>query len=187
MVRRSGKADAATRPRRVHPGRVGGGVHSATSRCELEPGLGWLAPEIMRYTLPDRIQYQGMVGMVTTPVDRFQGLHMDDTFEFSLGTFTPLFDAKSGANLSIKVNAAIQGEIRLALTYYNTGLPEYYGFKPESVAGMGMEECIPVTGDVLAGEIKWKGASDLKSLVGKRVELRIAMRQATLFCVEVGC
>jgi hypothetical protein len=50
---------------------------------------------------------------------------------------------------------------------------------------MGMAECVPLTGDVLAGEIKWRGAPDLKSLVGKRVELRIAMRQATLYCVEV--
>lgn len=132
--------------------------------------------------LPDRIEYQGAVGMVTTPVDRFQGLHTDDTFEFSLGTFT-----LESPNLSIKVNADIKGEIRMALTYYNTNLPEYYGFKPEPVAGMGMAECVPLTGDVVAGEIQWRGTPDLKNIIGKRVELRIAMRQVTLYCVEVSC
>ncbi len=75
----------------------------------------------------------------------------------------------------------------MALTYYNTNIPEYYGFKPEPVAGMGMAECVPLTGDVVNGVIEWRGAPDLKGIVGKRVELRIAMRRATLYCVEVSC
>jgi len=40
---------------------------------------------------------------------------------------------------------------------------------------------------VLDGKIQWRGDPDLKSIVSKRVELRIAMRRATLYCVEVNC
>ena len=80
-----------------------------------------------------------------------------------------------------------QGELRAALTWYNTPYPEYYGFKPEYVGGAGMNECVALTGDVLDGQIRWKGTPDLKPLIGKRVELRIAMKRATLYCVEVSC
>jgi hypothetical protein len=132
--------------------------------------------------LPDRIAYQGMVGMVTTPRDRFQGVHTDDTFEFSLATFT-----LESPDLRIGVNAEIRGEIRMALTYYNTPYPEYYGFQPEYVPGVEVSECVPLTGDVLDGQIRWQNPPDLKSLIGRRVELRVLMKQATLYCVRISC
>lgn len=132
--------------------------------------------------LPDKIQYQGCVALATTPVDRFQGLHADGDFEFSLQTFT-----LESANLDIAVNADIKGEVRMAVTSYRPENPWSYGPGPEWVQGAGFRECVPLTGDVVDGRIRWSGRPDLRDLIGKPVELRVAMRQATLFGVEVRC
>ena len=52
------------------------------------------------------------------------------------------------------------------------------------LSGFSREECIPVRGDSLDGELKWK-KSNLAALAGKTVRLRFALRDARLYAFWV--
>ncbi|HUT75848.1 MAG TPA: hypothetical protein VM221_13560 [Armatimonadota bacterium] len=116
---------------------------------------------------PSQIQYQGALGMVTLPRDRFQGIHADDEFAFSLQPF-----ALEGG-LSVNAETAPGGEARAALICDG-----------KIAAGFDFADCRPIVGDQPAGALSWKG--ELTPLMGKPVMLRLRLRQATVYAVSVG-
>jgi len=44
-----------------------------------------------------------------------------------------------------------------------------------------LEDSIPVTGDQLHAELRWKGTQDLSSLSGEPVRLRFVLKNASLY------
>ena len=72
--------------------------------------------------------------------------------------------------------AALQGEIRAEIL-------DAEGKKV--LAGFSREECIPVRGDSLKAELKWK-KTKVSSLVSKMVRLRFILRNASLYAFWAG-
>jgi len=122
-------------------------------------------------TVPRNVRYGGGVGLVEYPTDRFQGLWTED-LEATLCSF-PL----SQTPPRVRLNAVIEpaGEIRGALMKDGTVLP-----------GCGFDECAPVTGDVFTDELRWKGEGKLHWFAGQTVELRLVMRKACLYAIELA-
>ena len=54
----------------------------------------------------------------------------------------------------------------------------------EPVPGYGLTDCDPLSGDHIAGTVTWHGQSSLRSLAGRTLRLRIAMRQAKLYAFQ---
>jgi hypothetical protein len=57
----------------------------------------------------------------------------------------------------------------------------------EPIPGYTLEEAIPITGDHLFAEPRWKERCDLSGLVGKPVRVRVHMREAELFAIRLDC
>jgi len=53
------------------------------------------------------------------------------------------------------------------------------------VAGCDKDDCEPITQDGLDQPLRWKGKADLTDLVGQKVRLRIAARNAALYAVRM--
>jgi hypothetical protein len=56
-----------------------------------------------------------------------------------------------------------------------------------AVAGMTLNESVPIRGSALYAEPTWSSGASLSSLGGTDVTLRIALTDARLFAVRVGC
>ena len=54
-----------------------------------------------------------------------------------------------------------------------------------TVAGKTFADCDAISGDHLETTISWNGASDLSAWVGKPVRLRVRMRRARLYALQV--
>jgi hypothetical protein len=55
----------------------------------------------------------------------------------------------------------------------------------DPVPGFGRAEAVPLTGDAVAHTVAWKSGSDLSALRGKTVRLRIWLKDADLYSVEI--
>lgn len=87
---------------------------------------------------------------------------------------TPLFTF-GGDRLELNVDAAgkdaeVQVEIRDAAE--------------RPLKGFSLHECDPVRGERVAHAVTWRGKSDVSSVAGKPVKLRIALRSADLYAFE---
>lgn len=118
--------------------------------------------------VPSKVRYGAGVGVVEYPMDRFQGLRSED-FEATLASF-PL--TRKSPRVTINATVGSGGEIRGALMKGGIVLP-----------GCGFDDCTPVTGDTLAGELSWSGAGKLHWLDGPKVELRLLLKKAVLFAI----
>lgn len=151
-----------------------GGIYTAPSILPFRDGLA-VPYHGVSYkhgeATPGQIRYQGALGMVTMPRDRFQGVHTDSDFDCCLQPFT-----LESERLDITLNAVVQdgGEIRAALISDNQMLPD-----------MSFAECTPITGDQPAAQVYWKGQPDLHALLGKTVMLRLHLEKATVYAVTL--
>ena len=57
--------------------------------------------------------------------------------------------------------------------------------KLEALKGFGFEECEPLRGDSLEGEVRWKGNTDLSRLKDQHICVRIRMFKAKLFALSI--
>lgn len=112
------------------------------------------------------------IGLVKIKQDRFQGLHAK-SFEFAVAPFIP-----QTPSLDITVNADIArgGFIRVGIVSPGTN---------QFVDDASLEQCVPLTGDVLAEPVRWRTKPNFRDLVGRNVELRLQLSDATLYSVEV--
>jgi hypothetical protein len=110
-------------------------------------------------------EYRGGIHLAMLRVDGFASFHgEDDAF---LDTRPVTF---SGTHLFVNVDAT-GGEMRAEITGRDgrTALP-----------GWGREDCVPVTGDALHAELKWKG-HEFGELKGQAVRIRFFLRHADLY------
>ncbi len=120
--------------------------------------------------VPANIRYCGGYVVLRFPRDRFQGLHADDYFEFSI----PLEQNDAG-ELNISLNAIVEsgGEIRAGIVKAQ--------YEQEYLPGFAPDDCVPVTGDGIALSLQWSGGKSPALPINEAVELRIIMKKATIF------
>jgi|GEM_PF-4383594 len=53
------------------------------------------------------------------------------------------------------------------------------------IPGFTFEDCIPLRGDEISGEVKWKTKENLKSLIGRPVKIEIKMMDARLYAIKM--
>ena len=51
----------------------------------------------------------------------------------------------------------------------------------KAIEGFGLEMADPLTGDEVSATVTWRGKSDLATLKGKQVSIRVHMARAMLF------
>ena len=121
---------------------------------------------------PDQIRYAGSYVLLRLPRDRFQGLHAEQ-FEGNVGV-----ERGEDGTVRASVNATIApgGEIRAGLLRAADTL--------EFLPGFGPEDCTPVSGDGVDLPFTWRGGSTPPLPVGEPLELRLYLRQATVYSVS---
>ena len=77
----------------------------------------------------------------------------------------------SGARLGLNVSTSAAGTVRVELQEDN-GKP---------LPGFSLADCDPIYGDDLERTVSWKGSSNLSSIVGKPVRLRLELQDADVF------
>ncbi len=82
-----------------------------------------------------------------------------------------LFD---GDHLELNVNVAAMGEVRVELQD-ESGSP---------LPGFTLDDCDRILFNDVAYTATWRGSSDVSSLVGRPVRLRIVMRSAKLYAFQ---
>jgi len=87
----------------------------------------------------------------------------------------------TGKELRINAWTRFGGEARVELV--DSTNQEHWSKKvrlPEVVPGYSMQECAPMTGDILNQTVTWGGKSDLSFGVGRAMRLRFYLRRARL-------
>lgn len=79
-----------------------------------------------------------------------------------------------GKELVINYSTSAPGEIAV----------EVQDASGKAVPGFALDDCPPIYGDRIERVVKWKGGSDLSSLAGKQVKLRVKMKDADLYSVR---
>jgi hypothetical protein len=98
-------------------------------------------------------------GFVSATADAERGELITKPLTFKGGTLT--------LNLSTTARGSAQVEIQDA-----DGKP---------IEGFALDDCIPLIGDTIAMDVKWKGNPSLSSLAGKPVRLRFVMKECDLY------
>jgi len=97
------------------------------------------------------------------------------------GKFTTVAMNYTGKELRINAWTRFGGEARVELV--DSTNQEHWSKKvrlPEVVPGYSMQECAPMTGDILNQTVTWGGKSDLSFGVGRAMRLRFYLRRARL-------
>lgn len=112
----------------------------------------------------------GAIGLARLRLDGFASLGTEGA-----GTFTtrPLRLGSGGLHLNADARG---GEIRV----------EILDEESQPIASFTAANCAPLTTDDLRHEVRWNDSSDLSSLEGKVVRLRISFRHARLYSMWMG-
>ncbi|TVR54345.1 MAG: hypothetical protein EA426_17040 [Spirochaetaceae bacterium] len=81
-------------------------------------------------------------------------------------------------NLSLNVRTAMHTSVRVQIVDGNTAEP---------ISGYTTEESIPISGDHLFANVRWKNRGDVSELIGRPVRIEISMREAELFAIRTEC
>ena len=116
------------------------------------------------------IHHAGSYAVLRFPPDRFQGLHARESFECSVPV-----ERTGDGSLAVTLNATVYpgGQILggiLPAKGEQTYLP---GFSPT--------DCVPATGDGIRLSLRWKGGAVPQYPMSEPLELRLLLRNATLF------
>ena len=135
-------------------------------------GLKWrVHPSFLKTGKDESIPDSSAICLAKLRLDGFVSLDAGAA-EGSVLTKPLIMDGKS---LRLNVDAP-QGEVR----------GEILDAEGKHVlSGFSREECIPVRGDSLNAELKWKKA-EMSSLAGKKVCVRFILRKASLYAFWVG-
>ncbi|NJD01107.1 MAG: hypothetical protein FIA99_00555 [Ruminiclostridium sp.] len=117
-------------------------------------------------------KYKGCLYRASVKKDRFTGLKTDSEFEFNIHHFR-----YEGGTLEITVNADIgrDGYIKCALVEGNE----------KDVIGFTESDCTPVEGDSIAHKIRFSNGVPGEKYRGVDFEIRIYMKNATLYSVSI--
>ena len=80
----------------------------------------------------------------------------------------------SGSRLVLNYSTSAAGQVRVEIQD-ETGAP---------LPGFGMDDCPEIYGDEIGRVVSWRSGSDLTSLAGRTVRLRIEMKDADLFSLR---
>ena len=61
------------------------------------------------------------------------------------------------------------------------------GQSAQPIPGYTCEEALPVSGDHLFAQPRWREREDISELVGRPVRIEIAMREAEVFAIRLDC
>ena len=123
-------------------------------------------------------KYKGCLYRASVKKDRFTGLMTPSEFEFNLHYFH-----YEGGALDITVNADIgkNGYMKCALI----GGRELFVFADKDIIGFTESDCIPVEGDSTAHKIRFRNGVPGGKYRGADFEMRVYMKNATLYSVSV--
>jgi hypothetical protein len=116
------------------------------------------------------VRMQRAIGLATLPLDRFVALQASAA-EGELIT-KPL--RASGRRLVLNCATRASGSIRV----------EIQDASGKPVRGFALADSVPVTGDDLRRVVGWKGGSDLGTLAGRPLRVRIVARDADLYALR---
>lgn len=140
---------------------------------------GSLALPYVGYPVPHkypRSMRLGQIGLATWQANRLAAIQVPE-----VGSFTTQQMIFQGGSLELNVETRRAGEIRVEIAESDGApLPIPLGEDP-AVLGRAFEDCDPITGDLPAHTVTWKGSADLSALAGKPVTLRFSLRAANLF------
>ncbi len=80
----------------------------------------------------------------------------------------------AGKELVINYSTSAPGEVRV----------EIQDASGQAVPGFALDDCPPIYGDRIERVVKWKGGSDVSSLAGKPVRLRVKMKDADVYSLR---
>ena len=80
----------------------------------------------------------------------------------------------TGRELVINYSTSAPGQVQV----------EVQDASGKAVPGFALDDCPPIYGDQIERVVKWKGGSDLSSLAGKPVRLRVNMKDADLYSIR---
>ena len=126
---------------------------------------------------PDDVQSEDYVSRPDTGAICLAKLRLDGFVSLDAGStagtvVTKPFVIASGESLRINANATAGGEIDAEIQDGQTG---------RVVKGFSIAESVPVSGDKLDGELRWRSGAKVASLAGRTVKLRFSIRQASLY------
>ncbi len=79
-----------------------------------------------------------------------------------------------GSRLEINYATSAAGGIRI----------EMQDPKGQPIPGFTLEDCPEIIGDQIERNVAWKGGSDLSSLSGKTVRMRVVLKDADLYSIR---
>ena len=79
-----------------------------------------------------------------------------------------------GSRLEINYSTSAAGGIRI----------EMQDPKGQPIPGFTLDECPEIIGDQIERTVSWKGGSDLSSLSGKPVRMRVVLKDADLYSIR---
>ncbi|MCL2304887.1 MAG: hypothetical protein FWC43_06040 [Planctomycetaceae bacterium] len=106
----------------------------------------------------------------TFRLDGFASLHAP----YQGGTFVSKPLTFSGKRLSLNFSTSAAGGLKVQLEQ-SDGTP-YPGFS--------LDDCKEIIGDEIARDVSWQGGTDVSSLAGKIVQIRIVMKDADLYSLK---
>jgi len=71
---------------------------------------------------------------------------------------------------------AVSGEVRAELLDVKSHNP---------IRGFSLEECIPMSCDSVSAMIRWTNKKNLKNLIGKKILIRLSLKQAKLYSIQI--
>jgi hypothetical protein len=97
------------------------------------------------------------------------------------------FSANVGGSVLIYHGPVHGSRLRVnARAPYGAVLAQVLDRSGQEVPGLGLDDCLPVTGDAVDGELRWRGA-DLSAVpAGEEVAIRFVLNEADLFAYEVA-
>ena len=148
-----------------------GNVQSAGGGCLVVGDRLFFYASGRRGGTPEFPDGDGCTGLATLRRDGFASFDAGDTE----GTLTTRPVRFSGQHLFVNL-AAPAGELRV----------EVLDERGTVIAPFAKASCAPVTGDSTKSAVRWQGAADLKTLVGKPVKFRFSLRCGKLFAFWVS-
>lgn len=80
----------------------------------------------------------------------------------------------TGKHLSLNYVVAPAGQLHV----------EFQDAAGQPLAGYALSDCVPLTGDEIDGNVKWKSGSDISNLAGKPIRLRLVMTNADVYSLR---
>jgi hypothetical protein len=100
--------------------------------------------------------------------------------------FVSLVAGASGGQLTTKSLIAPGGRLSLNVAAHDGGQArvEVLDGDTQPLPGLGLKDCVPVKGDAIDQDVRWKSGADVSQLAGQVVRLRVELKNADLFSFQ---